>query len=516
MSAASPREKPASKAHLYAASLAGYVSDSVAPRLWSKQVTKVWALWDLKPTLPEGVPPRGGGPGIEPEPEAEAEARAGSGVETEGKPGLPAPFHVRRVPLLWLRYGLVDKQLVTVVTFDDGDGVVRQLLSRRGSCSEAVGEEQLEINLAGRPALLTLWPPSGAGGVSGALAGKLMPSKDAQAYSCLLTLGGEGGGEQEEVPLYQPGRPPPILTGGERARDPLSESALQECVSIAQTRLVPRYTDAAGLSQGEELAVEYEVRLRLGGKVGGLRALPEDLTDDGQASCTNDTFMHDRGAYTISRWHRYSDFHSMHLNFMSCFVGADKASIKRVPSPPPKTWRPKSSAQPSFIESRRRGLEDYLKALLHSTAASATTNPYLLDFLGLVPSLQTHPPSQQQRQQQQAVVWSHQPVLVAVTVQRPSTLKHAPPTPSRTTSAEHKAHMSRHYSADRLSRSRSSSNAGAEGASIDSVPEVAESAEEAKDGATGGAGGLEPATAAEEGGAEEEENEEPAMDDVPL
>jgi len=46
---------------------------------------------------------------------------------------------------------------------------------------------------------------------------------------------------------------------------------------------------------------------------------------------------------------------------------------------------PESSLKDSFIEGRRQALEDYLRNLLRSVACTATANPYVLQFLGLMP-----------------------------------------------------------------------------------------------------------------------------------
>jgi hypothetical protein len=62
------------------------------------------------------------------------------------------------------------------------------------------------------------------------------------------------------------------------------------------------------------------------------------LSADGPAFLTSDTFLADRGAYYVSRWHRYNEFNAMHLDLLSCFVGEKGAVLKRIPAPPKKTW----------------------------------------------------------------------------------------------------------------------------------------------------------------------------------
>ena len=109
----SPR--PASKLQLYTGSLTTYVSDVV--RLtgtnWAAKATKLWAM-------PSAVPL------AQPEPEPEPELR--SGVSSIGPKAYS--FHVRRVPMLVLKHRLLDRQATTVVTFDDGDGVVGSSLGK--------------------------------------------------------------------------------------------------------------------------------------------------------------------------------------------------------------------------------------------------------------------------------------------------------------------------------------------------------------------------------------------------
>ena len=89
----------------------------------------------------------------------------------------------------------------------------------------------------------------------------------------------------------------------------------------------------------------------------------------------------------MTLWRRYSEFHDMHVNLMSGFAG-QKEALKHVPQPPPKTWSPVSTTtNKQWIEQRRQGLEDYLKALLRAPRARASRNPYFLDFLGLMPTM---------------------------------------------------------------------------------------------------------------------------------
>jgi hypothetical protein len=85
--------------------------------------------------------------------------------------------------------------------------------------------------------------------------------------------------------------------------------------------------------------------------------------------------------------------------------------------------------------------------------AQATTNPYLLDFLGLMPPALSfgHPGTDGQAAPagHGHAAAAYRPVVVAVELPRPSSLQ-GKASPLRSTSAEHKSSMSKHYSADAL------------------------------------------------------------------
>ena len=149
-----------------AGSLVNYVNDTAASskRLdFTQQTTKLWILNDL-PLLAT--------PGAQPEPEPEPEA--GHSV------------HIRRVPMLWLRHGVLKRNAASVLTLDDGDGGVREVHVRevrrhpghaaprclcrappsacrrdvRGRCAAGQGEfletEVVPLQLGERPAQLTI------------------------------------------------------------------------------------------------------------------------------------------------------------------------------------------------------------------------------------------------------------------------------------------------------------------------------------------------------------------------
>ena len=146
-----------------AGSLVNYVNDTAASskRLdFTQQTTKLWILNDL-PLLAT--------PGAQPEPEPEPEAAHS--------------VHIRRVPMLWLRHGVLKRNAASVLTLDDGDGGVREVHVRevrrhpdhaaprlppsacrrdvRGRCAAAGQGEFLEtevvpLQLGERPAQLTI------------------------------------------------------------------------------------------------------------------------------------------------------------------------------------------------------------------------------------------------------------------------------------------------------------------------------------------------------------------------
>ena len=148
-----------------AGSLVNYVNDTAASskRLdFTQQTTKLWILNDL-PLLAT--------PGAQPEPEPEPEAAHS--------------VHIRRVPMLWLRHGVLKRNAASVLTLDDGDGGVREVHVRevrchpdhaaprcplprsafcrrdvRGRCAAGQGEfletEVVPLQLGERPAQLTI------------------------------------------------------------------------------------------------------------------------------------------------------------------------------------------------------------------------------------------------------------------------------------------------------------------------------------------------------------------------
>ena len=78
---------------------------------FTQQTTKLWILNDL-PLLAT--------PGAQPEPEPEPEAAHS--------------VHIRRVPMLWLRHGVLKRNAASVLTLDDGDGGVREAHVREVRC----------------------------------------------------------------------------------------------------------------------------------------------------------------------------------------------------------------------------------------------------------------------------------------------------------------------------------------------------------------------------------------------
>ena len=122
-----------------AGSLQTYVSDlAAATRMtdrFTSQMSKLWLLGDLKPYQPSA------GGASEPEPEAQEAADEGFSV------------HVQRTPMLWLRHGMLRRNAATVVTLDDGDGVVKELYSREGAFVET---EIVPLQLGARTAQLTI------------------------------------------------------------------------------------------------------------------------------------------------------------------------------------------------------------------------------------------------------------------------------------------------------------------------------------------------------------------------
>lgn len=212
--------------------------------------------------------------------------------------------------MLWLRHGMLRRNAVTVVTIDDGDGVVQELHSRHGELLET---EVIPLQLGPRTAQLTIRATRQRSFVPGA--GTYL-----WEYSLAYTDGGT-----EEIAPARPGS-----SGSWADEDESWWSELNERVNIQSTREAPKYVDQSGLSQGNEKAVEYEVRVRVGGKLGGIRARAEDLSVDGPAFMSNDSFLADRGA-NLSAWRRYSDFHNLHMDVLSCFVGAPASVLKGIP-----------------------------------------------------------------------------------------------------------------------------------------------------------------------------------------
>jgi hypothetical protein len=211
--------------------------------------------------------------------------------------------------MLWLRHGMLRRNAATVVTFDDGDGVVKEVHSRQGELLET---EVVPLQLGPRAAQLT---------IRATRQRSLVPGASTYLWDYSLVYTDEGGGE---ITLARPGA----------AARPDEEDSwwpeLNERVNLQSTREGPKYVDPSGLSQGNETAVEYEVRVRVGGKLGGIRARAEDLSVDGPAFMSNSSFLADRGA-NLSTWRRYSDFHNLHMDVLSCFVGASTAVLKGVP-----------------------------------------------------------------------------------------------------------------------------------------------------------------------------------------
>jgi hypothetical protein len=126
------REKPADTAHLYASSIVKYINEALPTKVspaWAQQATKLWAV-------PGPTPPQS--EGREPEPE---------------HPSLPA-FHVRRVPLLWLKHGTASTVRHIVVTYDDGDGLVREV--HRSQHEGSLQAQAIPLDLGGRAAALTI------------------------------------------------------------------------------------------------------------------------------------------------------------------------------------------------------------------------------------------------------------------------------------------------------------------------------------------------------------------------
>ena len=146
-----------------------------------------------------------------------------------------------------------------------------------------------------------------------------------------------------------------------------------------------------------------------------------------QAFSSNASFLADRGA-TLSVWRRYSDFHRLHLDLLSCVAGASTSVLKGIPQPPPKTWRPSSGSAPSFIEGRRNKLEVFLHKVLASPVVDAPLNPYVLEFLGLSPLPQPA-----------GGAVAYEPLVV----QGAAAPTAAPTAMARATSAEHRAAMHR-------------------------------------------------------------------------
>jgi len=214
---------------------------------------------------------------------------------------------------------------------------------------------------------------------------------------------------------------------------------LNSRVNLQSTREGPKYMDSAGLSQGNETAIEYEVRVRVGGKVGGIRARAEDLSVDGPAFMSNSSFLADRGA-NLSTCRRYSDFHNLHMDLLSCFVGASTSVLKGVPAPPPKTWRPTSGSQPAFIEARRAKLEEFMQKVLTSPMIDARRNPYVLQFLGLAP-----PPFAADPDGQEAAGPVYRPLVVRIAVPKTSSASPRGSAGATATSAAHRAAMHKHY-----------------------------------------------------------------------
>ena len=231
---------------------------------------------------------------------------------------------------------------------------------------------------------------------------------------------------------------------------------LNQRVNLQSSREGPKYVDGTGLSQGNETAVEYEVRVRVGGKVGGIRARAEDLSVDGPAFMSNSSFMADRGANMIT-WRRFSDFHNLHMDLLSCFVGSSASVLKGIPGMPPKTWRPTSGSQPAFIEARRAKLEEFMRKVLTSPMIDARRNPYVLQFLGLAPPPFAADPEGA----------ASEPVYrpLVVRIQAPKTAARGSAGASAT-SAEHRAAMHKHYKSSEGSAATDAAVVGAAAARV--------------------------------------------------
>lgn len=376
-------------------------------------------------------------------------------------------------PMVWLRHGMLRRNAATVVTFDDGDGVVQELHSRHGEMLET---EVIPLQLGPRSAQLTIQATHQR---------SLVPGAGTYLWDYSLVYTNEGAGE---IKLARPG----ASSGGSASEDESWWPELNERVNLQSTREAPKYVDQLGVSQGKETAVEYEVRVRVGGKLGGIRARAEDLSVDGPAFMSNDSFLTDRGA-NLSVWRRYSDFHNLHMDLLSCFVGASAAVLKGVPAPPPKTWRPTSGSSPAFIEARRAKLEEFLRKVLTSPMVDARRNPYVLQFLGLAQPPLAAAANDRDASTLQSV---YRPLVVRMQQTPVKRLASA----ERTTSAEHRASMHRHYkSTERPSDSAGRDSSSGVGGSVTTVvideepqpePQVAtEQSEEVLDSFGGGAGG---------------------------
>ena len=213
--------------------------------------------------------------------------------------------------MLWLRHGMLRSNADTVVTFDDGDGIVQELHSRHGELLET---EVIPLHLGPRSVQLT---------IRATRQRSLVPGAGTYLWDYSLVYTDEGAGE---IAMGRPGG----SSGGDANEDDSWWPELNERVNLQSTREAPKYVDQSGLRQGDETAVEYEVRVRVGGKLGGIRARAEDLSVDGPAFMSNDSFLTDRGA-NLSVWRRYSDFHNLRMDLLSCFVGASAAVLKGVP-----------------------------------------------------------------------------------------------------------------------------------------------------------------------------------------
>lgn len=254
----------------YADTFVNYVNDALPTKMttsFAKQKTKIWAIWA-----------------------ASTYDRASLGDTSQASP-------VYRVPMVWLRHGFLQKFAATVVVADDGFGVVQEVYRstpHRCDGTDLGGVQLIDFKVGSVAVHLTITQTRRKSSVMGT---------DKILYDYKLTCDG--------VELRDEG------VGGAGARpagavDPLEEMQLADRISIPSWREVPKYRDpATGLSQGHELAVEYEIRVSLSRAAGvggsslglGMGAKPTDLRVDGPASCSNASFLAQSGRQVDTHSH---------------------------------------------------------------------------------------------------------------------------------------------------------------------------------------------------------------------